>query len=34
MTSPFIAITDVAGLDAAWRQSHGKPIILFHHDPG
>ena len=34
MTTCFVAITDVSGLDAAWRQSHVSPVILFHHDPG
>ncbi len=33
MTTRFVVITDVGGLDAAWRQSHDRPVILFHHDP-
>ncbi len=34
MTTRFVAITDVTGLDAAWARSHVRPVILFHHDPG
>lgn len=34
MTTRFVAITDVTGLDAVWARSHARPVILFHHDPG
>ena len=30
----FVAVTDEAGLDAAWARSHSGPVVLFTYDPG
>ena len=30
----FVAVTDEAGLDAAWARSFAGPVVLFNYDPG
>ena len=30
----FAAVTDAAGLDAAWARSRSGPVVLFNYDPG
>jgi hypothetical protein len=33
-TARFVAVTDEAGLDAAWARSFAGPVVLFNFDPG
>jgi bacillithiol system protein YtxJ len=33
MSSPFLPVTDTAALEAQFRASHTRPVVLFQHDP-